>query len=162
MSIDLEDQVTFDIDFVIPLLQRSQCQLVLLGLVAPSLTSSQLLELLRAVPSLEILSVAASKAVSDDVLQKLKWRADAHQGADDMILPLLTHIILDNFSGQSASLVEMVESRIPEPGQSLSCSRLQTVTLKGDVDLDIDLSSRMERCCSRGLGFVNETSDYLT
>lgn len=164
-SLALDHNIAFDTDCIVHLFQRSQCAPVNLSLNAPSLTSGQLLGVLRAVPSLERLSIGAYRSDGAvDIVEKLIWRPGANNGdVDNLILPHLTKLELpaDSVITQT-SFVEMVESRTPEPGQNSACAHLQLVILKNQVAFPIDLLSRMKQCCSRGLKFVNSDAELTS
>lgn len=157
LSVDLGDDIGFDTRSVISFLQRchhplSAPRLESLELDAPSLTGNQLLELLKAVPELKRLSVVNYGCFSDDVPAKLKWPLIAEQGPS--MLPRLTHIALDPGprSVDSPSFVEMIESRT---GLNPHRSSLQLVEMIEMLELDSELTSRIEACCSQGLKFKN-------
>lgn len=152
-TFDLQLCHDLDVDSILSLISRSGCTLTCYNLDFPKLTGGQLLQLLRAAPSLRelnLLNIGSGECFSDDVVAQLIYRP-GH------LIPMLEVLVLPTLTCNHAFFVDLVESRCflssdmaPE-GSAFLCS----VKIAAPVDFNPGLLSRLEKCVLDGLKFVN-------
>lgn len=145
--------ISQDIPSLLSLLDRSKCELTSLTLRhMPSLASGGLLQILKAVPLLQHLSVTGNNSFSGKVIKDLTVRVTTNSTVEtkiNILLPSLSRIHVWRIltSDDVNALLEMITSRC---NSSESAVPLQTLSIEKPLDDADNLAhiGRIKECCS--------------